>query len=157
MTLKPLVHELYQVTEVELVYRHPAKPCEQKILDDPQLVYKLLLDLWDENKIQLLEESKLLLLDQKKACIGVTHLASGGITSCIVDPRLVFATAIKARASSFILAHNHPSGQLKPSRADISLTRKLCEGAALLDLELLDHLIITRDGYYSMASAGYIP
>lgn len=109
------------------------------------------------NKIELLEQSMMLLLDRGNHCLGISKLATGGVSSCIVDPKVVFATALKSRASGIILAHNHPSGNLKPSSADENLTRKIAEGGRLLDISLLDHLIITPRGYYSFADEGFVP
>lgn len=67
---------------------------------------------------------------------------------------MIFTLALKAAACNLILAHNHPSGNLKPSRADIELTRKIKEGGRLLEITLLDHLIVSKEGYYSMADEG---
>ena len=78
------------------------------------------------------------------------------IAGTIVDVRLIFAAAIKANAVGLILAHNHPSGNLKPSYIDIQLTKRVKEAGQLLDIQLLDHLILTSDGYLSMADEGLI-
>ncbi len=80
----------------------------------------------------------------------------GGIASTIVDPKLVFREAIHRLASSIIVAHNHPSGNLKPSQADIQITQKLKQGSQLFDINLLDHLIISRKGYFSFADEGLL-
>lgn len=106
------------------------------------------------NKIELIEEAKLLLLDRNLVCLGISNLSTGGISSCLIDPKIVYATALKARASSIVLAHNHPSGNLKPSTSDIHLTEKLADAGKLLDLTLLDHLIVTPYNYYSFADEG---
>ena len=72
----------------------------------------------------------------------------------MVDVKLLLASAIKANTSSIIVAHNHPSGNLKPSENDLRLTRRIKEGAKLLDITLLDHVIVTKDTYYSFADDG---
>lgn len=74
----------------------------------------------------------------------------------MVDPKLIFASALAANASAIILAHNHPSGNLKPSQVDIQLTRKLVNGGKLLDISIYDHLIITYDGYTSFSEEGIL-
>ena len=74
----------------------------------------------------------------------------------MVDPKLIFAAAFKANVSSVILAHNHPSGNVQPSQADVQLTRKIKEGGKFLDLPILDHFIITTEGYYSFADEGIL-
>jgi DNA repair protein RadC len=88
--------------------------------------------------------------------IGYYKLASGGTTSCVVDAKMIYTIALNSTASSIILAHNHPSGSLKPSEPDKALTNKLIEAGKLLDIALLDHLIITNDSHFSMADEGVI-
>jgi len=80
-----------------------------------------------------------------------TQLSKGGITGTLVDSRLVFKRAIELSATSIILCHNHPSGTLKPSSSDISLTKKIKSGGDVLDIKILDHLIITQNNYFSFA------
>lgn len=80
-----------------------------------------------------------------------TQLSKGGITGTLVDSRLVFKRAIELSATSIILCHNHPSGTLKPSSSDISLTKKIKSGGEVLDIKILDHLIITQKKYFSFA------
>ena len=78
------------------------------------------------------------------------------MSGTVADPKLIFAAALKACASSIILAHNHPSGNLKPSQSDIDLTRKLKDGGKLLEIQMLDHIIVTTEGYYSFADEGLV-
>jgi DNA repair protein RadC len=80
-----------------------------------------------------------------------TQLSKGGITGTLVDTRLVFKRALELAATGIILCHNHPSGTLKPSSADISLTKKIKLGGEVLDVKVLDHLIITENNYFSFA------
>jgi DNA repair protein RadC len=95
-----------------------------------------------------------MLLNRANKILGTFQVSSGGITGTVVDPRIVFQSALKANATSIIIAHNHPSGQLTASQADIDLTKKLKEGGAVLDIPVLDHLIITESNYYSFADDG---
>ncbi len=106
---------------------------------------------WNDGLIDLLEEFKILLLDRSNRVMSIAHIATGGITATYVDLRIVFATALKRRANSVILAHNHPSGNLTPSEADIKLTNQFNSAGSLLDIAILDHLILTREGYYSIS------
>jgi len=79
-------------------------------------------------------------------------VSRGGTSGTVVDAKIIFAAAIKARADGIILAHNHPSGNLQPSQADLDLTRKLRQAGEVLDISILDHLILAPDsGYYSFA------
>jgi DNA repair protein RadC len=83
-------------------------------------------------------------------------LSSGGISHTIVDPRIIFKRALEVKATSIVLCHNHPSGNLRPSRQDEALTAKLKEAGTLLDINVVDHLIVSDEGYYSFADEGLI-
>lgn len=83
-------------------------------------------------------------------------ISTGGITGTVADPRVIFRKALSEEAVSIILFHNHPSGNLKPSRADEELTAKIADGARLLDLRVLDHIIVSDEGYFSFADEGML-
>lgn len=102
------------------------------------------------------EEFWVLLLNRANRVIGREQISSGGTAGTVVDSKIVFRKALEAKASSLILSHNHPSGQVRPSQADIDLTHKLKEGGALLDIHILDHLIIGERNYYSFADEGLL-
>lgn len=107
--------------------------------------------------IAIYESAFIILLNQGNMTIGWAKIAQGGVSSTIVDVRLVAKYAIDALASSVIFVHNHPSGQLRPSIQDDSLTRKMAEGLALLDIKLHDSLIIgPQHGFYSFRDEGRI-
>lgn len=97
------------------------------------------------------EEFWVLFLDNSNKVINKHQASKGGITSTIVDLRLIFKKAISSAAVSIILAHNHPSGTLKPSRQDIKLTEKFKSASEIMDIKLLDHLIVTDKSYFSFA------
>lgn len=104
--------------------------------------------------IELLEEFNVLFLTKANQVKGLFRVSRGGTCGTVVDPKIVFAAALKSMAASLILAHNHPSGNLQPSQSDIKLTRQLHEAGKLLDLPVLDHLILAPYiGYYSFADA----
>ena len=123
-------------------------------ITDSNSTYKTLIDNWDMDTIQLQEEFKVLLLNRANIVLGIYNLSKGGVSGTMVDIKLLLASAIKANASSIIVAHNHPSGNLKPSENDIRLTKKIKDGALLLDVTLLDHLIVTKVSYYSFSDEG---
>ncbi len=148
---------LFSVTEVELVYRNKIKPEERPKVRHSSNAYDLLLAAWDMNKIELVEQFMILLLDRSNACLGISLVSTGAISACLVDPKIIFATALKARASSIVLAHNHPSGNMRPSQADISLTQKIVLGGKYLDIGVPDHLLISPTGYYSFGDEGLMP
>ncbi|MCB0704126.1 MAG: DNA repair protein RadC [Saprospiraceae bacterium] len=102
------------------------------------------------------EEFWVLLLNRANQVIGCDQISKGGVAGTVVDAKLVFRSALLATASSLILVHNHPSGNPRPSQADIDLTRKLKKAAEHLDLVVLDHLIIAGLKFTSLADDGYI-
>jgi DNA repair protein RadC len=102
------------------------------------------------------EEFWLILLNRRSKVLSKVRISQGGLTSTVVDPRVVFSEALKVKASSIIVAHNHPSGSLNPSQADVDLTRKLVDAGKLLDIQLIDHLIISGNNYCSFADSGLL-
>ena len=97
------------------------------------------------------EEFWILQLNRANHVIGRARISAGGVSGTVVDSKMVFKPAIEVLASSIILVHNHPSGNLKPSQADIELTRKLKEAGKHLDIAVLDHIIVAHSGFYSFA------
>lgn len=100
------------------------------------------------------EEFWILFLNRANKIIGKQLIGRGGISQTTADVKIVFKKSIDKQASAIILAHNHPSGNLKPSQSDIQLTKKIKEGSDLLDIQVLDHLIIGDGNYYSFADSG---
>jgi len=102
------------------------------------------------------EEFWVLLLNRANRVIKSVQVSQGGVSGTVADPRIIFKSALEELASGIILAHNHPSGNLTASQADIQLTRKLKDGARLLDVQVLDHLILAGQKYYSFADEGLL-
>lgn len=102
------------------------------------------------------EEFWILLLNRSNTVTSKYRISTGGVSGTVVDAKMVFKTAVENLASSIILCHNHPSGNLQPSQADIDLTQKLKKAGVTLDCLVLDHLIIGRKGYYSFADEGML-
>lgn len=96
----------------------------------------------------------MLLLSRSNTIIRKEFVSRGGVSGTIVDLKIIFKIAVEHLASSIILCHNHPSGNLKPSNEDISLTKKIKEAGKLLEIPILDHLIISDSGYFSFADEG---
>jgi DNA repair protein RadC len=96
-----------------------------------------------------------LLLNQANKIIHEQILSEGGITGTVADPRVLFKLALSHEATGIIICHNHPSGQLHPSRMDDLLTEKVKKGASLLDIKLIDHIIVSTEGYYSYAEQSH--
>lgn len=157
MSKKNTAVQLFKVAEIELVYRSKIKANERPVINSSLGAYEILRSTWDDNKIELLEQFKIMLLDRKNACLGINEISSGGTDSCLIDPKLIFMTALKANASAIVLAHNHPSGSLRESQADIDLTKRIMQAGDLLGIRVLDHLIITADGYTSFEDKSLMP
>lgn len=143
---------LLNVSEIKVAYSTTDTPkVKIKSGDD---AYDVLLASWDLDTIELQEEFKILLLNRANEVLGIYPLSKGGITGTVVDQRLIFAVALKCNASGIIMCHNHPSGKLLPSETDITLTKSIGKCAVLLGINLLDHLIISKNGFYSFSSEG---
>lgn len=141
-----------EVAEIKVSYSTASTP---KIkITTVNKAFEVLLSLWDLDTLELQEEFKVLLLNRANEVLGIYPLSKGGITGTVVDSRLIFAVALKCNATGIILCHNHPSGNLKPSDADITLTRSIKKCADFLDISLIDHLIITRNGFFSFSNEG---
>jgi DNA repair protein RadC len=102
------------------------------------------------------EEFWILLLNRANKMISKHVISSGGVAGTVVDIKILFKLAIENLASSVILCHNHPSGNLKPSAADIALTKKIKESGSILDIKVIDHIIIAGLGYFSFADEGIL-
>jgi len=102
------------------------------------------------------EQFYTMLLNRSNKVIDIVKISQGGVSAPVADSKLIFKSAVEKLASGIILAHNHPSGNLSPSQADITLTRKLQEAGKLLDISVLDHIIIANNEYFSFADQGMI-
>lgn len=100
------------------------------------------------------EEFKILLLNRNNRVVKIETVSTGGIAGTVVDPKIIFKRALDAHASSIILSHNHPSGNLKPSKSDLDITKKLVRAGESLEIKVLDHIIISDKGYYSFLDEG---
>lgn len=146
--------QLSQVNEVTMVYRN--KVDTKPMVTTSAHAYDILQPFY-EQCMELYEEFWVILLDRGNRAKAVYQVSKGGMHGTVCDPKLVFAAALKSAASSIVLSHNHPSGQLRPSEEDIKLTRKLAEAGKFLDLPIMDHLILSPTGYYSFADNGMLP
>lgn len=111
--------------------------------------------LWSD-KMQHVEEMYIMLLNRANKVLGYSLISKGGISTTVVDLKIIFQIALKSNASSIILSHNHPSGNLKPSDADIRITKNVREAGKILEIPLLDHLIITDEAFFSFADEGML-
>ena len=142
------------LTAFEIGRRVRAEKVEQK----PQIQNSMDVVNFMQNKITYLnhEEFWVLYLNNANLILKTAQISKGGITSTEVDTRIVMQEAVVQKATQLILCHNHPSGSVRPSRADINLTEKISKAAKIMDIALVDHIIIHREKYYSFAEEGRI-
>jgi len=152
--LNNIIEKSNCLAEVEISYKTKVKPSERKQIQRSSDSYEIFKEIWNHDNMEHVETSFLLLLNRANKVLGWCKISSGGVAGTVVDKKVVFQLALNANASFIILAHNHPSGNLRPSNADIQITKELKEGGKLLDLHIIDHLILTSEGYFSMADEG---
>jgi DNA repair protein RadC len=145
------------VAEVTLSYRNKIKASERLQVKSSKDAYDIFMGSWSYDSIGHVEEFKLLLMTRSNSVLGILSVSRGGISGTVTDVRLIYQAAIKACASGIIVCHNHPSGNLNPSESDTKITQKIKEAGYILDVQLLDHLIISPDNnYYSFADNGLL-
>lgn len=144
-----------QVSELTISYKPKVKATDRYCVCCAEDAYKLLIqEAFDDDTLEYKEYLKLVLLNRANKVLGITTISEGGMDSTVVDVRLILQTALLAHSSSIILAHNHPAGNIEPSNYDDAMTKKIQEAAKQIDITLYDHLIITRDSYYSYIDEG---
>lgn len=135
------------VAEIQITYKTKVKASERPKIDKSQDAYLVLQEHWNFEIIEFIEEFKIMLLNRANRVLGIVDISKGSTSATLADPKVIFSAAIKSAASQIILIYNHPSGNLIPSQADIELTKKLKKCGEILDIAVLDHLIITKDGF----------
>jgi len=150
------VNPLFQVSEISVSYQPKFKASERPRVTSSQEAYKVLVNNWDMQKIHFQEQFYVMMLNSAGRVIGISLISTGGKVATVADPKIIFSIALKVQAVSIILAHNHPSENLKPSQADVNLTKRMVEAGKFLDLMVIDHLIVTSEGYYSFGDEGLI-
>ncbi|HMJ14165.1 MAG TPA: JAB domain-containing protein [Polyangiaceae bacterium] len=141
-----------RIRECEIVYRTRNVDAPSRTVASSEDVYRLVPELLHRAHESLV----VLLLDIRRQVIGKHEVARGNTATCPVEGSAVFRAAVVANASAIILVHNHPSGVSEPSAEDLELTKRLQEGGKLLGVAVLDHVIVTPDGYYSMLDGGLL-
>jgi len=142
------------VAEIEISYKNNVKASERYRVRSSKDMYGLLMTLFNDGVIDHHEQMILICMDKANKVLGYNIISSGGVSGTVVDPKIIFQIALKMNASGIIISHNHPSGVTTPSDADIRITRKIKDSGAMLEIPVLDHLIVTSEGYYSFADEG---
>ena len=134
---------------LEIGRRRASQEVPEKVqITNSQESYKILLPYLSDLQT---EEFWAIYLNQNNRVLGKNKLSSGGINQSVVDVRILFKSALDHLATGIIIAHNHPSGNLKPSSEDLKITKQISEGGKILNIQLLDHLIIAQNAYFSFA------
>ena len=144
----------FKVAEVTLQYKS-LREKQGKIISS-QEAYSILLSTFRDGTIEYREYAKVLYLNQQNEVIAYNTISEGGLTETAVDVRMILQGALLTNATQIILTHNHPSGNLKPSIQDDHLTERLRKACEIMRINLVDHLIVTSNGYYSYKDMGRI-
>jgi DNA repair protein RadC len=155
---KKLIDEVNALTvsELRVSYYPKMRNSDRPMVTQSKDAYKLFLSKWDMDSINMVEQSYMMLLNRVNRVLCIKPISSGGVSGTVLDPRVVYRYALVAGATALMIAHNHPSGNLKPSKADEQVTQKLKEVGSFHDMHLMDHLIITSEGYFSFADEGLL-
>lgn len=143
------------LAEIKVAYSTKVKFKDMQKITSSKDCESVLRNIWSP-QLELREEFYLLLLNRANKVIGWHCISQGGLDSTVADIRIIFSITLKCVATGIIVAHNHPSGNLKPSETDIALTQKIKEAGKLLDITLFDHIILSNEGYYSFADEGVL-
>lgn len=141
-----------KVSEIQVSYCNSSN--DKVFIKSSEDAFRVALSHWNKDIIEFQEEVKMILLNRVNRILGIHELSKGGTSGSVVDIKIVLSVALKCHSTSIVLIHNHPSGNLKPSQADTTITKKLKKACEYFDLTLLDHLIISKDGFYSFNDNG---
>ncbi len=156
MTYAAPAERLYSVGEITVQYNADTTTRRERITTSLDAFY-VFKQHWSD-QINRLEEFYIMCLGQSNDVVGIYRVSVGGTSSTLVDPKIVFQVALGCHASSILLAHNHPSGNMEPSQADLDLTRRFQQIGRLMQCPVLDHLILGPNPYefVSLADEKYI-
>ena len=139
--------------EIGITYHNSVPASQLQKITQSNSACDLLRSIWND-QIELYESFYVLYLNRANKVLGYKCISQGGVSCTTVDPKAIFQAALLANACSMIIAHNHPSGEIQPSKADEVLTKRLRDAGSFLDINVLDHLIIAQENYYSFADQG---
>lgn len=149
------MRELRMIHEVTVEYKPSYKQSELTKISDVNESVSFLRAIWEDD-ILYRERFYMLMLNRQNKVIGFTLISIGGSSSCIVDVKMIMQSAILTHSCGIIIAHNHPSGNLKPSNPDLAITKQVKEACKIFDFALVDHIILTENSYYSFANEGIL-
>lgn len=142
-----------QVSELKISYNPKTRPSDRPSISSSRQAWELFFKEWDSPAY--FESFKVMTLNRANKVLGVALISRGGLSGTVADPKIILQYALLSNASGIILAHNHPSGNMQPSEADIRLTRKIKDACTSLEISCLDHLILcSEEKYFSFADEG---
>ncbi|WP_134089160.1 RadC family protein [Olivibacter sp. XZL3] len=147
-------NRMFKMTELKVVYKPRVEEELRPKVTDSSTAYRILMNVWDLDTLWYKEDMLAMYLNTEKRVIGFAKIASGSMDCTLADVRIIYAIALKVGATAVIIAHNHPSGNKQPSNADKILTNKIKQAGKFLDVPLIDHLIVTGNGYLSFMDEG---
>lgn len=148
---------MYSIPMVKLSYVREKTGIKPEKITCSRQAYEYLHSLYDPGQIEHIELFYMLLLNRNNNILGAHLVSMGGVAGTVVDPKIIFQTALLGNASAIVLCHNHPSGNLMPSQQDVDITLKIKAGAKFLDITVADHIIISPEGeYFSFADHGHM-
>lgn len=140
-----------KIPEITVSFRDIVKVSDRKAIYSKENAVSIFKEIF-EDFMEHHEEVWAMYLNKANKVIGVSQISKGGISGTIIDTRIILQTALKSSASSIIIVHNHPSGNLNPSDDDVKITRKLKDACQIMDITLLDHIILTRESHFSFCN-----
>ena len=143
------------ISEIEITYRNTVPRNQMRTVTSSRDAVDAFRDIWS-NQMEHVEQFYILMINRANKVLGYTLIATGGVSATVVDPKIIFQDALKANASQIICAHNHPSGELKPSKEDDEITKQLKAAGETLGIKLLDHIIFNQKEYYSFLEKGIL-
>lgn len=145
-----------KVAKVPVASLHFVQEGEPTPIQNSTQVSELLRANWEQGTIEAHESFYLVLLNRSNRVKGILLHSKGGLSGTVIDQRLILASSLLSLSCGIILAHNHPSGNTLPSEADRKITQKIKASAELMEINVLDHIILTKDAYYSFADEGIL-
>jgi DNA repair protein RadC len=144
------------IPEFDIKLKTKMKPSELFTITNSADVAMVARQCFDADMIDWIESFVVVALNRHNKVLGFFKVSQGGVTGTVADPRVIFQFALLCNATGLVLAHNHPSGQVQPSSADIELTRKIVEAGKVLDVRVMDHVVVSSESYYSFADEGML-
>jgi DNA repair protein RadC len=142
-----------KASEVKLSYKRESTGIMISCSRDSETAFR---DYWDVDSLDHYETFVVMFLSRSNEVLGIMKVAEGSLDACLVDARKIFQGALLTNSSSIILAHNHPSSNLRASQADLKITKEIQQASSFLKISLLDHIILTSESYMSLADEGMI-